>query len=129
MKYTVEQVAKLTKLSTATVRLYASRKKLGTREGNRRYFSQKDVDLLTKTPSSGARKRKPGRKAAPAKRKVGGKKPSRAASTSAARELKAKPAEKIAAKPAPKPERRSFWSFFQRKPKEKVGLLDATVKK
>lgn len=120
MKLTVEQVAKKTNLSTATVRLYASRKKLGTKEGNRRYFSQKDVDLLTKTPSSGGRKRKAAKKAAPAKRKVGGKKPATAVSTFAAA---------IPAKPAPKPESRSFWSFFRRQPTQKVSLLDAKVKK
>ncbi len=139
MKLTVEQVAKMTKLSTATVRLYASRKKLGTKEGNRRYFSKKDVEELTgassstskksKVASKAAQKGKPSGKKAVGKKLVG-KKAARkrlpkAASASVMPESKSKPT----AKPEPRVEKRSFWSFFRKQPKQKVSLLEAKVKK
>ncbi len=139
MKLTVEQVAKMTKLSTATVRLYASRKKLGTKEGNRRYFSKQDVEELRGTPSSASRKTKTASKAAkkgkPAGKKAAAKKPvarkatrkrlPKAASAPVTAEAKGKPA----AMPEPRVEKRSFWSLFRRQPKQKVALLDAKVQK
>jgi hypothetical protein len=139
MKLTVEQVAKMTKLSTATVRLYASRKKLGTKEGNRRYFSKKDVEELTGSSSSASRKSKAASNAAqkgkPAGKKAVAKKPGakkatrkrlpKAASASVTAEAKGKPAAKL----EPRVEKRSFWALFRRQPRQKVALLDAKVKK
>ena len=139
MKLTVEQVAKMTNLSTATVRLYASRKKLGTKEGNRRYFSKKDVEELSGATSSASKKSKAASKAAqkgkPAGKKAVGKKPvgkkatrkrlPKAASASVTSESKSK----LAAKPEPRIEKRSFWSFFRKLPKPKISLLEAQVKK
>ena len=51
MKLSIEQVSKLTKLSVATLRVYVSRKKLGTKVGNKRVFSQLDVQKLLKSSS------------------------------------------------------------------------------
>jgi hypothetical protein len=134
MKLTVEQVAKMTNLSMATVRLYASRKKLGTKEGNRRYFSKKDVEELSGATSSASKKSKAASKAAqkgkPAGKKAVGKKATRkrlpkAASASVTSESKSK----LAAKPEPRVEKRSFWSFFRKLPKPKISLLEAKVQK
>ena len=135
MKLTVEQVAKMTKLSTATVRLYASRKKLGTKEGNRRYFSKQDVEEISGGSSSGSKKSKAASKVAakPAKRgRPAGKKavarrpvPKKATKKSMPKAA----AAPVAAKPEPRVEKRSFWSFLRRQPRQKVALLDAKVKK
>lgn len=135
MKLTVEQVATMTKLSTATVRLYASRKKLGTKEGNRRYFSKKDVEELTGPSSSSSRKSKAAQKGKPTGKKAVGKKAvgkkatrkrlPKAASASVTAEANSKPAMK----PEPRVEKRSFWSFFRKLPKPKISLLEAKVKK
>lgn len=130
MKMTVEQVAKATKLSVATVRLHAANKKLGKKVGNRRYFDEKDLAAIKASPSSGSAKKKPA-KAKPAARKpaarkaAAGRKPARAAAAKPAPAPKPAPA----AKPAPQPEKRSFWDFLRPRPKQKVSLLDAKVKK
>jgi hypothetical protein len=125
MKMTVEQVAKATKLSVATVRLHAANKKLGKKVGNRRYFDEKDLAAIKASPSSGSAKKKPA-KAKPAARKPAArKKPARPAAAKPAPAPKPAPA----AKPAPNPEKRSFWDFLRPRPKQKVSLLDAKVKK
>jgi len=152
MKLTVEEVAKLTKLSVATIRLHAAKKKLGTREGNRRYFSREDVDTIKGSSRSAGGKqaaagRKPaGRKPAakkPATRKAAVKKaapknaaPARRrgrppAKKPAAPALVQQPKARQAASPAPvqKPAKRSFWSLFRPQPKQKVSLMDAQVRK
>jgi hypothetical protein len=145
MKLTVEEVAKLTKLSVATIRLHAAKKKLGTREGNRRYFSREDVDVIKgSSPSAGAKRAAPGRKPAgrkPAATKSAAKKPAPKSAVPAKRrgrppakkpaapapQLKAKPA--AAPAPVQKPAKRSFWSLFRPQPKQKISLLDAQVRK
>ncbi len=122
MKFTVEQVAKLTKLSAATVRVYASRQKLGTREGNKRYFSKADVNkLMQKAPAAGARKPAPTKK--------------RKARTTRPASRPQKPVQKPVEKKAPEmkaetpPKKRSFWSFLRRQPQQKVTLMDAKVRR
>ena len=57
MKLTIEELSKRTKLSIPTLRVYVSRQKLGTKVGNNRYFSQADVDKLTKGSSRGGGRR------------------------------------------------------------------------
>jgi len=136
MKLTVEEVAKLTKLSVATIRLHAAKKKLGTKEGNRRYFSRKDVEEITGSSSSGSATKKPvkSRKPAgkkPAAGKPAGKKP--LGRPQAARKISAPPVVEAktrqVAKPEPRPEKRSFWSIFSPRPRQKISLLEAKIKK
>jgi hypothetical protein len=130
MKLTVEQVAKLTKLSVPTVRVYASRQKLGTKEGTKRYFSQDDVKKLLKGSSSPSATKKPAKKAKAA--------PARKAKPAAAKKAPKKPAKPpqkssqstpVARRPEPaKPQvkRASFWSrLFGGKPKQKITLMEA----
>ena len=135
MKLTVEEVAKLTKLSVATIRLHAAKKKLGTKEGNRRYFTRKDVDEIKGSSSSGSSTKKPaGKRPAgkkPADRKPAGKKT--LGRPPAARKVSAPPVVEVkarqVAKPEPRPEKRSFWSIFSPRPRQKISLLEAKIKK
>ncbi len=130
MKLTIEQVAKVTKLSVPTLRVYVSRLKLGTKAGNKRVFSQEDVKKLLKGASSGkmtkgaAPKKPAAKKAAPKKAARAAAPKAKAAKTP---EVKAQPAKAKETKaPAqPKSEKNSFWSIFQRKPKERIGIMDA----
>lgn len=138
MKLTVEEVAKLTKLSVATIRLHAAKKKLGTKEGNRRYFSRKDVDEIKGSSSGGNAKKKP----AGAGKKPGRKPAAKAAGKAAAAKPAARrqarrpsappvtePKARQAAQPEPRHEKRSFWSFLRPRPKSKISLLEAKIKK
>jgi cell division septation protein DedD len=125
MKMTVEQVAKATKLSVATVRLHAANKKLGKKVGNRRYFDEKDLAAIKASPSSGSTKKKPAKAKPAARTPAARKKPARAAAAKPAPAPKPAPA----AKPVPNPEKRSFWDFLRPRPKQKVSLPDAKVKK
>lgn len=145
MKFTVEEVAKVTKLSVATVRLHAAKKKLGTREGNRRYFSREDVDVIKGSSRSvGEKRAAPGRKPAgrkPAAKKPAAKKPAPKSAAPAKRRGRPpakrpaasapQPMVKQPAAPAPvqKPAKRSFWSIFRPQPKQKISLLDAKIRK
>ena len=123
MKLTIEQVSKLTKLSVATLRVYVSRKKLGTKVGNKRVFSQLDVQKLLKSSkqTDGKNKGKPKPNVAKAARK-----PARTRATRQSPIKKTAPLTKVE-HAMPRPEKRSFWkSFFgTRKPKQKVKLLQA----
>ena len=65
MNLTIQQVAKLTKLSVPTLYTYASRQKLGKKVGNKRVFSQADVQKLLK----GSKKSPPKKKAKPPAKK------------------------------------------------------------
>jgi DNA-binding transcriptional MerR regulator len=137
MKLTVEQVSKLTKLSVPTLRVYASRQKLGKKEGNKRYFSQDDVKKLLKGSSAPAAKKAPAKKTKP----VAAKKPARKPAQKTVKKPAKKPAKRTAkvtvktAQPSPvtsrpepvKPQvqKKSFWSFLRRKPQQKVTLMDA----
>jgi hypothetical protein len=139
MKLTVEQVAKATKLSVATVRLHAANKKLGKKEGTRRYFSAQDVEAIKASSSSGSAKKKAGKPATKGKKSAAGRPAARKPATRkpAARTVAGRPAVKPAsstkapqaAAPAPKSEQRSFWDFLRPRPKQKVSLLAAQVKK
>ena len=59
MKLTIEQLSKLTKLSIPTLRVYISRQKLGTKVGNKRVYSQTDVQKLLRSPKKLPAVRKP----------------------------------------------------------------------
>jgi hypothetical protein len=127
VKLTIEQLSKLTKLSIPTLRVYVSRQKLGTKQGNRRVFSQSDVQKLLKDSKKTTVASKS--KTAP-KKPVVGKKSARTGAA-AARGVKARAANGKPAAAAPKAARPSIWSrlFGARKQKQKVGLLDAKVTK
>ncbi len=152
MRLTVDQVSDLTGLPVPTIRVYASRLKLGTRIGNNRFFSQADVQRILKGKRPETEK-----KAVKASPKKAAKKPAKkAAKTSKAKTAKArpaaasaKPAAKPASKPAAKPAaksaqkapapaapaaksaRPSFWSrlFGGGSPKKKVDLMAAKTTK
>jgi Helix-turn-helix domain len=122
MKLTIEQVAKLTKLSVPTLRVYASRQKLGKKEGNKRYFTQDDVKKLLKGSPAPASKKKASKKAKPAAAKKATRTPAKAARKTIAAAPAAKRTE-----PASQPvaAKKSFWSFLRRDRKQKVTLMEA----
>ena len=120
MKLTVEQVAKITKLSIPTLRVYISRQKLGTKVGNTRYLTQNDVNKILKKKSPPSRNKKAATRVKTSKS---------IKQIESSREAPNKPTEDTVAKKNNAresiPKKRSFWSFFQREPKEKINLLDA----
>jgi DNA-binding transcriptional MerR regulator len=129
VKLTIEQLSKLTKLSIPTLRVYVSRQKLGTKVGNRRVFSQLDVQKLVKASKKPRAERK---SKAPARRIVARKKPAKpeTAGTSAGKSKanSSKPGSQIV-KSSP----RSFWSRLfggkKQAQKQKISLLDAKTSK
>jgi hypothetical protein len=50
MKYTVEQVARMTGLSTSTVRQYAWKMGLGEKKGNRKFYTKTDALKIKNDP-------------------------------------------------------------------------------
>jgi hypothetical protein len=50
MNLTIQQVSKLTKLSVPTLYVYTSRQKLGKKVGNKKVFTQADVQKLLRGP-------------------------------------------------------------------------------
>ena len=141
MRLTADQVSKLTNLPIPTIRVYASRHKLGTKVGTNRYFSQADVQVILKGKRPETEK-----KAVKAPTKKAAKKPAaKAAKTAKAKGAKAKKAAKPASKPAAKPAAKApapaapvakkqgtgFWGrlFGQRQPKKKVDLMSAKATK
>jgi DNA-binding transcriptional MerR regulator len=127
MKLTIEQLSKLTKLSIPTLRVYVSRQKLGTKVGNKRVFSQSDVQQLLKVSKKSPAKKKTTvstKKAATIKKP---RKQRRSGATVArAKAIGAEPAT-----PVIKTGKQSFFArlFGSRKQKQKVRLLDAKVTK
>jgi hypothetical protein len=133
MKLSMEQLSKLTKLSIPTLRVYVSRKKLGTKEGNKRVFSQSDVQKLLrdtkkapattkKAPVSSKKTARKARKAAP---KAAPKQQAHAPETAKPKSPVSKPGTPV------KTTKPSFWTrlFGGGKPKQKVSLLDAKITK
>ena len=134
MKLSMEQLSKLTKLSIPTLRVYVSRKKLGTKEGNKRVFSQSDVQKLLrdtkKAPADGKKAPASTKKAAPKAAKAARKAaPRKQAGTPEAAKPKAQALKPST--PSVKTTKPSFWTrlFGGRKQKQKVSLLDAKVTK
>jgi len=125
MKLTIEQLSKRTKLSVPTLRVYVSRQKLGTKVGNRRFFSLPDVQKLLKNSKGSKVKGKQREKTVKA-----AKKPTH---TRASKQSTFKPKAPLATvrEPIAKTEKRSFWSFLlgTRTPKQKVNLLQAKTTK
>ena len=105
MKLTMEQLSKQTKLSVATLRVYVSRQKLGTKVGNRRVFSQSDVQKILKNSQRSKEKSK-GKKKANVGKVV--RKPTRVRATKQSIITKKAPLAKRDQTTA-KPEKRSFW--------------------
>ena len=71
MKLTVQDVAKMTKLSVSTVRQYSWRMKLGTKEGTRKFFTQAEAKKIgsKSLPKAAKKKAKPTKKTATKKKK------------------------------------------------------------
>lgn len=127
MKLTIEQLSKLTKLSIPTLRVYVSRQKLGTKVGEKRVFSQSDVQKLLKSA-----------KKSPAEKKV---KPRTKKAKASKKTIKAVQTRSAAAKPnasiskpitlSEKSTKPTFWTrlFGGRKQKQKVSLLDVKTSK
>jgi hypothetical protein len=122
LKLTIQAVAKMTGLSESTVRQYAWQKKLGKLEGRTKVFTLAEAKKLGGLKSTSATKK---RRKKPTTRRP-----------SAARPKKAMPAKGTAE--SSKTERkqsvkewRSFWAFLGigRRPKAKVSLMHASVKK
>ena len=128
MNLTIEQLSKLTTLSVPTLRVYVSRQKLGTKVGNKRMFTQADVQKLLKES-----KKSPAKSSKSQARKVGSAKKSPAArepaKTAVARPATARPAadKARASGSSGKTGTSSFWArlFGGRKQKAKVSLMDA----
>lgn len=138
MNLTIEQVSKLTKLSVPTLYVYSSRLKLGKKVGNKKVFSQADVQKLLKSSrkSPPAKKATSGKKS-PAKKRPTSKAPARKRSrgTIKARPIstsdaKARPVPAVASAPVSTPTKPTFWArlFGGSKPKQKVSLMDAKTK-
>ena len=131
MSLTVEQLAKATKLSVSTVRVYASQRNLGKKVKGKRVFSQADVQTLLK----GSEKSSP-KKTIKAPARTASKKASKKTSKKSIKtvEVKAAKPKPVISKPIPvvattvKP---SFWGrlFGNRKTQKKVGLMDAKTTK
>ena len=122
MNLTIEQLAKRTKLSVSTIRVYTQRKNLGKKIGNRRVFSQADVQKLLK----GSKKLASKKSKAPAKKRA-----KRAVKKQAVREAKPKattPEANVAALQTKKP---SFLTLlFRRKGNQgNVSIMDAKTLK
>jgi hypothetical protein len=95
MKLTVKDVAKLSGLSESTIRVYSWRKKLGTVEGGKKYFTRAEVSKMSK-----AAKSEEHAKGKPVKAKP------------------PKPALKVKEEPKPEPKKPSFWRFLGFKEKK-----------
>jgi predicted DNA-binding transcriptional regulator AlpA len=116
MNLTINQVSKLTKLSVPTLYVYASRNRLGKKVGNKRVFSQADVQkLLNKSKKPAAKKEAK----IPTKRT---RKPPAKAVPVASSKAKAVTASSKSIK-STKP---SLWTrlFGGRRQQKKVGLMD-----
>lgn len=123
MNLTIEQLAKVTKLSVSTLRVYTSQRNLGKKVGNKRVYTQADVQKLVKSSTKPSRKR-----ASPSlpKRKIeSAAKPEPVALT------KPKPVDIPAEPVVAKPVKSSFWSrvFGGRRDNKKIGLMDVKTTK
>ncbi len=123
MNLTIEQLAKATKLSVSTLRVYASQRDLGKKVGNRRVFTQADVQTLLK----GSRKppRKNGTKAPVKKANRKAAKPEFDAAT------KPKPVDVVSKPVVAKPLKPSFWNrvFGGTRSQKKISLMDVRTNK
>ena len=124
MNLTIEQVSKLTKLSVPTLYAYASRKKLGKRLGNKRFFTQADVQLILKD----SRKSTTKRAKSPIKKATIRKGPSKSKPIEAPKPTAANSQRTTAVVKSQKP---SFWTrlFRSRKRPKKVSVMDAKTTK
>ena len=121
MKLTIEQLSKLTKLSIPTLRVYVSRQKLGTKIGNKRVYSQSDVQKLLK-----ASKKSPAGKEmkTPAKKAISRRKPAVAKARASAPKPRADSSKAGSPVDHSTP---SFWTrlFGGRTQKQKISVMDA----
>ena len=127
MKLNIGQLSRLTKLSVQTLRVYVSRQKLGKKVGNKRVFSQTDVQkLLESSKKSPAKKRS----LANPKRAETTKKAIKSASGKA-NISKPKVSNSTRSKVVMKTAKPSLWTrlFGDRKQNQKVSLLDARLSK
>ena len=122
MKLTIQAVAKMTGLSESTVRQYAWQKKLGKLEGRTKVFTLTEAKKLGGLKSASATKRK--------RKKPTTRRPITARPKKAIRAKDPIESPKTGQKQSVK-EQRSFWAFLGigRKPKNKVSLMQAGIKK
>jgi DNA-binding transcriptional MerR regulator len=99
---TIEQVSKLTKLSIPTLYTYASRQKIGKKVGNRKVFSQSDVQKILKSSKKSPKRKKVKSAARKTSRKKNKTQPILISKT--------KPRSASVSSPSPKPTKRSFWT-------------------
>jgi hypothetical protein len=126
MNLTIQQVSKLTKLSVPTLYAYASRKKLGKRVGNKKFFTQADVQKILR-----------GSKKSPNKRVRSRTQKARKGTRTVKSDLTRAPVSKAVAassKPttaAVKSQKPSLWTRLFGSPKKpkKVSLMDAKTTK
>lgn len=125
MKLTIEQASKLTKLSIPTLRVYASRQKLGKKVGNKRVFSQADVQKVLKGSKKSLAKKKA---KSPLKKRSRRTVKTEPIVASVSKPTAAKPKPNMMATRSPKP---SLWTrlFGNRKQQQKVSLMDARTTK
>lgn len=124
MNLTIQQVSKITKLSVPTLYAYTSKQRLGKKVGNKKVFTQADVQKLLKG-SKPNRKSKPKTPAKRATRKAIKAEPI------ASSNGKAKPASVMRNPTAEKSQRPSIWTrlFGGQKKPQKVSLMDAKTTK
>ena len=123
MNLTIEQLAKATKLSVSTIRVYASQRNLGKKIGNKRVFTEADVQKLLKGSKKSPPKKTP---------KAPVKKTSKRATKPES--IKVTKPRAIISAPSPvaaKTVKPSFFSrlFGGRKNQKKVGIMDAKMTK
>ena len=125
MNLTIQQVSKLTKLSVPTLYTYASRQKLGRKIGNKRLFSQADVQRILKSSKKSPPKNKP---KAPAKKRSNRTKKTEPIMASVAKPIATSPKPNAMVAKSRKP---SFWTrlFGSRKRQQKVSLMEAKTTK
>jgi len=123
LKLTIQAVAKMTGLRESTVRQYAWQKKLGKLEGRTRVFTLAEAKKLGGLASGSQGRR--GRKKSATTKRAARTKENKQTQPARTKDLPA------AERKRPWKESRSFWTFlgFGRKPKAKVGLMQAGIKK
>lgn len=127
MNLTIDQVSKLTKLAVPTLRAYTTRMSLGKKVGNKRVYTQADVQKLLKVSKKSSVKRNA---KSPAKKAVARKRPVKSKPTKAS----IVPLKETAGMLTPVSTKRakpSFWSRLFRGDKQKkvVSLMDAKLTK
>ncbi len=124
MNLTIQQVAKITKLSVPTIYSYTSKLGLGRKVGRTKIFTQADVQKLLKGKPRAKKTDKPRPRKAAANRETVQTEPTPTIGT------KLKTAEPKSGTLSVKPPKASFWTrlFGSPKQKQKVSLMEAKIR-